>query len=555
MDGILPQPLRSAFREVVLTWMAIALFAALGSGPAAAGVVGPLSVSTENPRYFAKPDGSVVYLAGAHTWNNLVDMDDVRPPHRFDFDAYLRFLEAHHHNFFRLWAWELPSARSKRYVRRQYAEPQPWLRTGPGQDVTGLPRFDLSRANPRYFARLRERVRAAAARGIYVSVMLFEGWGAQFAPGKASHPFNQQNNINGIGYGEDPRDIYTLKIPKITAIQDDYVRRVIDTVNEFDNVLYEIVNEAGPYSTAWQTHMIDLVRRYEATKPKQHPIGMTVQYVGGKNATLLASDADWISPNSGQGDVYLIDPGPADGRKVVVVDTDHLGGSSSGTPDWVWRSFMRGMNVLFMDLYPPPDSVSDSGYYYEYGVRTAIGDTRLVAQLLQLQNVVPRPDLASTRYVLAGDQTVVVYQPDLNPFWVDLSHLKGPLSVEWFDTVTGDVRQGREVTGGAKTALEPPFLHPTLAMLRMAPNKRAGFASIQRAAKKMRKDALSYLRWPLAIKQRLRNWVAEHAPTPSAHELVLAFAAGFGAAATGIGVLLVLGTIIGRRRYARRTRR
>jgi len=37
--------------------------------------MGPLTVSATNPRYFADASGRVVYLGGAHTWNNLVDMD------------------------------------------------------------------------------------------------------------------------------------------------------------------------------------------------------------------------------------------------------------------------------------------------------------------------------------------------------------------------------------------------------------------------------------------------------------------------------------------------
>ena len=35
------------------------------------GVMGPLSVHSNNPRYFANGSGEAVYLTGAHTWNNL----------------------------------------------------------------------------------------------------------------------------------------------------------------------------------------------------------------------------------------------------------------------------------------------------------------------------------------------------------------------------------------------------------------------------------------------------------------------------------------------------
>lgn len=69
---------------------------------------GPLRVCRENPRYFADPAGRAVLLAGSHTWGNLADMGKTDPPPAFDFDAYLDFLVRHHHNFFRLWTWELP---------------------------------------------------------------------------------------------------------------------------------------------------------------------------------------------------------------------------------------------------------------------------------------------------------------------------------------------------------------------------------------------------------------------------------------------------------------
>ena len=45
--------------------------------------------------------------------------------------------------------------------------------------------------------RLRSRVVAARDRGIYVSIMLFEGWGLRFVPdGWKAHPFHPANNVN-----------------------------------------------------------------------------------------------------------------------------------------------------------------------------------------------------------------------------------------------------------------------------------------------------------------------------------------------------------------------
>jgi hypothetical protein len=166
----------------------------------------------------------------------------------------------------------------------------------------------------------------AAERGIYVSIMLFEGHCVQFAvQGWEFHPFHPDNNVNGV---DGKRlEYYTLNNEMALALQESYVRKVVDTVNNFDNVLYEICNEAGNYSTEWQYHLIRFIKSYEAEKSKQHPVGMTFQYGGersGSNANLFNSPADWISPNPEGG--YREDPLVNDGRKVVLNDTDHLWG-------------------------------------------------------------------------------------------------------------------------------------------------------------------------------------------------------------------------------------
>lgn len=49
-------------------------------------------------------------------------------------------------------------------------------RPGHGAALDGKPKYDLNCFNQAYFDRLRDRVLAAAARGIYVIVPLFNGW-------------------------------------------------------------------------------------------------------------------------------------------------------------------------------------------------------------------------------------------------------------------------------------------------------------------------------------------------------------------------------------------
>lgn len=425
---------------------------------------GPLRVHPDNPRYFADGTGRAVYLTGSHVWNNLADMGPGDPPPRFDFDAYLAFLEKYGHNFIRMWAWEhstwdTSSLGRWRKETPHTVAPHPWARTGPDEALDGRPKFDLKKFNPEYFQRLRSRVTAAGKRDIYVSVMLFEGWGVQFAPGAwTGHPLNAANNTSGIN-GDLNKDgkgleIHTPAKPAITRIQEAYVKQVVDTVNDLDNVLYEISNENHPPSTEWQYHMIRFIKTYENTKPKQHPVGMTFQYRGGSNKILLDSAADWISPNHEGG--YRDNPPAADGTKVIISDTDHLWGIG-GNQVWVWKSFTRGLNPIFMDPYDGVVLAKRFDPQWE-PVRRAMGYTRQFARRMNLAAMTPRGDLTSTKYCLADpSREYLVYAPNGGKVTVDLSALKGEWTVEWFNPTTGKPIEAGKTTGGPRRQFTAPF--------------------------------------------------------------------------------------------------
>ncbi|MEZ6129585.1 MAG: hypothetical protein R3C59_12955 [Planctomycetaceae bacterium] len=127
---------------------------------------GPLRVHATNPRYFADASGQAILLAGSHTWNNLVDIGPDDPPQPIDFDAYLKWLKSHGHNFTRGWTWE-PTRWDTTSMRNEawrngnhHVRPHPWLRTGPAAP-DGKPKFDLNQHNPEYLNQLRARLAKA----------------------------------------------------------------------------------------------------------------------------------------------------------------------------------------------------------------------------------------------------------------------------------------------------------------------------------------------------------------------------------------------------------
>ncbi|MBI3465828.1 MAG: hypothetical protein HY000_22655 [Planctomycetes bacterium] len=303
----------------------------------------------------------------------------------------------------------------------------------------------------------------ARERGIYVSIMLFEGWELKFATW-SGHPFHKHNNVNGID--GDPNgdgkglEIQTLQMPAVVKLQKAYVRKVIDTVNDLDNVLYEISNESSVESWEWQFEMIHYVKAYEATKPKRHPVGMTSDGFGGPDDTdiLFRSPADWISPSPDKDD-YKNDPPGNSGSKVILLDTDHLWGIG-GNRQWVWKSFLRGHNPIWMDPYDEqhPWSPKLDVPANAEAIRKNLGYTRRYAEKMNLTAMTPHSDLASSRYCMANPgKEYLVYLPEGGEVTVDLSAALGEMRSEWFDPATGKSVAGDPVAGGSKRQLTPPF--------------------------------------------------------------------------------------------------
>ncbi len=450
---------------------------------------GPLRIGTVNPRYFTDGSGKIIFLTGSHTWGNLQDYtyDKLPSPPALDFDAYLAFLQRHNHNFFRLWAWESAFNPNAKQGTITY-DPMPYQRPGPGLALDGKPKFDLQRFNQAYFDRMRSRIVAARDRGIYASVMLFNGFSIE---GKGNvggdpwqgHPFHPKNNVNGIDAGSG-KAVHTLSNPAITAHQEAYIRKVIDTVNDLDNVLYEISNEdsGGADDTAWQIHMIQFIKGYEAGKPRQHPVGMTQQYPQGDEAALLTSPADWISPgaklfvcsvpvraSSGEQETPH---GVTTNHKVVVNDTDHsyfwIGLKQDGVAAqraWVWENFTRGNQCLFMDPYLDPshdpgrnNPTGDKPDPYWDILRDAMGRTRACAERMNLAAATPHGELASTGFCLADPgREYLVYLPQGGEVTVDLSAASGSLRAEWLHPTEGTAVRAEPTAGGGRRTLRSPL--------------------------------------------------------------------------------------------------
>ncbi len=499
----------------------------------AAPASGPLVVSKTNPRYFTIKSGEkakeqAIYITGSHIWNNLQDgmgpgTDCADTVEQFDYDAYLNFLKEHGHNFIRLWRWEQFKSQAAGGSFHLCMTPQPWARTGPGSAKDGEPKFDLNSFDQSYFDRLRQRVIAAGNEDIYVAVMLFDGWALHLSPAPDNvegHPFYEDNNINGIRILSIV-DYQVLPLDhRIQVIQEAYIQKVIDTVQELPNVLYEVANESSGGgsvdkqfaemlglgeppnwgdSTEWQYWVINFLKQYEQERGyEKHPIGMTMQFPVQEqtkvNDPLFNSPADWISPGyddeiftSGRHPMapdsppsrWYDNPPANDGKKIVITDTDHYA-PGKGEALWAWKAFLRGHHPILMDfgiiggVNPSDPSAASPGvppYNASEPARYAMGDTLSYAQKMNLIDMQPRDDLSSTGYVLSNPgKEYLVLQPNAtaDPFTVTIE--AGTYSVEWFNVNGRETKKGEKVAvkSSGDTSFTAPFADPAVLYLKRA---------------------------------------------------------------------------------------
>ena len=484
--------------RIILSTLVIAAMTAKANAQKSTAAPGPLVVAERNPRYFTIASGKArraVYLTGSHIWNNL--HDGMGPgaacgekSERFDYRAYLDFLKARGHNFIRLWRWEQFRSQAAGGSFHLCMTPQPWLRTGPGLAKDGKPKFDLSKFDRAFFDRLRERVIAAGTEGIYVAVMLFDGWALHLSPAPDNvegHPFHAASNVNGIGVTSIV-DYQVLPLePRVRALEEAYIRRVVDAVHDLPNVLYEVANESSGggtvdenfaqmlglgrppdwgNSTAWQYWVIEVVKQYEKEKGYDpHPIGMTMQFPVADqtkvNVPLFSGPADWISPGyddeiftGGRHPMapgappsrWFDDPPVSDGKKVVITDTDHYA-PGKGDALWAWKSFLRGHNTILMDFgLIGGVNPSDPSYASFEPARFAMGDTRRYAERVKLIDMAPRADLTSTGYALANPGSeYLVLQPNETGDAFEVRLAAGSYDVEWYSVKTRETQKASRV--------------------------------------------------------------------------------------------------------------
>ena len=257
----------------------------------------PVGICPSNPHYFQYNGRPIVLITSDHHYGAVIDRD-------FDFAKYLDYLSRSGMNLTRIYPGGMFEPPDK-YIPGNPLGPLPgrqilpWAKsqeTGASADLAepGQPsyKFDLDRWNPDYFARLKAFVELARQKDIIVEVAFFNGMYADCWPLMAMY---HGNNIQNVGrYEAEDCGLFTTNDPRnedVLRYQKTYVAKITAELNEYDNVIFDLCDEPSlqgrpdgsiitlPDSKVapWLRMLKDAFLEAEATLPKRHLLGQTVQ--------------------------------------------------------------------------------------------------------------------------------------------------------------------------------------------------------------------------------------------------------------------------------------
>ena len=234
----------------------------------------PIRLHPENPHYFLWRGKPTILITSGEHYGALLNR-------AFDYKKYFKTLESLGFNLTRTFSGAYCEPVGAFKIQNNTLAPAPkqlicpWARSKESGYANGGNKFDLTRWDPAYFKRLRDFVREAGNRGVIVELVLFcpmykdDMW-------KLS-PINAANNVNGIDKMKRT-EVYTLKHPRLLAVQDAMVRRIVKELKDFDNVYYEICNEPyfGGVTLEWQAHIAQTIAEAEADFEAKHLIAQNI---------------------------------------------------------------------------------------------------------------------------------------------------------------------------------------------------------------------------------------------------------------------------------------
>ncbi len=467
----------------------------LAAGPSPAQ---PLAVHPQNPHYFLYGGKPTVLVGSTEHYGAVLNAD-------FDYRTYLRTLGQDGLNTTRLFTgayFEVPGAFG---IAKNTLAPNPdrlvlpWARSSTPGYALGGNKFDLGKWNGAYFDRLKDFMTEANRQGVVVEVCLFSSY---YGAGWPHSPLNGANNVNDLPAIE-PLKANTLDNGGLLRHQEAYVRKLVQELNGFDNLYYEIQNEPwadlsdtvlvhneyvsrddlkepGNYwkntlqvvaraANDWQKHVAAVIRQEEARLPKKHLVSQNVA-----NFQFPLTEVD---PNVSIVNFHYAAPAAVGQNyhldKVIGFNETGFAGKRDETyRRQAWRFLLAGgalFNHLDYSFAVGSENGRDTSYVAPGGgspaLRRQFGLLKTFVQGLDLAGMTPgKSTIQAARgaFVQAlgnGKGQYALYAEGVNGFSVVLDLPAGSYGVEWLHPVTGQkIPASFQHAGGEKVLAAPAGL-------------------------------------------------------------------------------------------------
>jgi hypothetical protein len=235
----------------------------------------PLSIHPENPHYFIYRDKPTIIITSGEHYGAVLNLD-------FDYKKYLQTLARDGMNNTRTFSGAYVEPQGAFNIARNTLAPgrdkfiAPWARSDTAGYPNGGNKFDLTRWDDKYFARLKDFMMEADKNGVIVEMNLFCPFYEETQ--WSLSPQNAANNINNVG-NVRRTNVYTLdKHGGLLAIHEAMTRKIVTELNQFDNLYYEICNEPyfGGVTLDWQHRIAEVIAATEKNLAKKHLVSRNV---------------------------------------------------------------------------------------------------------------------------------------------------------------------------------------------------------------------------------------------------------------------------------------
>ena len=234
----------------------------------------PIQLHPQNGHYFLWRGKPTVLITSAEHYGAVLNR-------AFDYRTYLRTLASHGFNLTRTFSGAYCEPVGAFKIKNNTLSPEkgflicPWARSNTPGYANGGNKFDLTRWDNEFFARLRDFVAEAGKHNIVVELVMFCPF-YEDSMWELS-PMNAANNINDIGKMKR-EDVYTLQDIKLSAVQAAMAHKIVTELKDFDNIYYEICNE--PYfcgvKPEWQSYIANVISKAEANLKAKHLIAQNI---------------------------------------------------------------------------------------------------------------------------------------------------------------------------------------------------------------------------------------------------------------------------------------